>query len=145
MDAYCDVFTGRISATQQVSSTSITFALVAATAAAEATGIDIVNNSDPPQVLSSSTSNNGSKKKDTLEKTRTTSSQGDHDSSPKMHKGQNKKGNKNLTPETLTAEILARKSFFLLLYSLESDTTDYLHEMFVELADYISIYMDDVK
>jgi hypothetical protein len=49
------------------------------------------------------------------------------------------------TSEELATEILARKTFFLLLYSLDSQTATWLHEALVELADYINVYLSDVQ
>ena len=51
-----------------------------------------------------------------------------------------KSGDKNL--ELIQSDLLARKSFFLLLYTLDINRVKALQELVVELKDYLNSYID---
>ena len=58
----------------------------------------------------------------------------------KKSKNLRKSGNKNL--ELVQSDLLARKSFFLLLYTLDINRVNVLQELVIEFKDYLHSYID---
>ena len=58
----------------------------------------------------------------------------------KKSKNLQKSGNKNL--ELVQSDLLARKSFFLLLYTLDINRVNVLQELVIEFKDYLHSYID---